>query len=324
MTAAKKVSDLHAKKKAELPPKEETGAQRMARERAISISERAKAFKADVVVNGLSKLKLDVAQTFDGITAQMLATLDELGLLREELAHKTSELFNTHQIKNEADSLQALLLSHHEQQLAFDVSILDEQKAWDAMKKERDALFKAECDERLKKRAREEEQYAYDNAKKQRDEEARFQGQFIDKMALANAMLEGREKIIAEREQKVDALEKELYSLNTQMSTMTTTHKAELDKAVAMATNSLKRDLTHSHELETNRLNNELALKENQVTQLNNQVYDLKSMNTDLAGKYQEANNKVQQIAERAIDGASKQAVNVQLAQGNNETDRRK
>ena len=83
-------------------------------------------------------------------------------------------------------------------------------------------------------------------------------------------------------------------------------------KEVAIATNALKSNLTHAFELERKDFQNKVEKLETELASKQVRVAELEHRNEELNQKYMASILQVQQIAERAIDGASKQAVVVQ------------
>jgi len=299
-TAKKKAQEVYSKKKATLTT-EETTAAKMQRERVQELLAKAAEKNQETVVKNLAQLKVSITNALDSIGNQLSAEITTLKEVQEAIAAEKTNLELLHGITAEANSLQTLLAAQEEERAHFD----EERQAFHDEMEEAELVAETT-------RKRSEEQYAYDWQKKCRDEVDQHRAKLhADETRLAthyndfNVKLTAREKAVAEKEAEFNALRDQLAKAEENT-------KAQVNQQVAIATSALKRDLTHTHELEKMKLENQLNLKHTEVTTLNAHVQELLKRNQELDAKYKEASDKVQQIAEKAIESASKQAVVVQ------------
>jgi DNA repair exonuclease SbcCD ATPase subunit len=255
------------------------------------------------VVNALSATKIQVTEAFDTIANRIVTELGSLKEIQTAIEAERENLENLYGITAEANSLQNLLSAHQQETETFNRS-RDEQRAkWEEEKKQAQ-----------KDRKWEEEQYSYETRKRRAAEKDAWEEELkAEREGFAKECADRIEEIVA-REKAVFESENEVRTLREQAAKAEETLKAETTKAVAVATNALKKDLTHEHTVKTLELQNTLNLKNSEISQLQTRVAEILKQNTELDAKYKEAMQRVQAIAEKAIDGASQQKVVVQAA----------
>jgi hypothetical protein len=300
--SAKKMSESYNKKLGTLKSMEETGMQRAIREKAQAAVARASSKTQADVVKSLADLKVKTTTAIDSISATLSSEIAALKDVQDAIKAEQATLKSLHDIVAEANSLQALQLANAEERQQHTLMMEQARKDWQA-EKEADVQF----------RARQEEQYKYDTDKRHRAEEDQIAAKRVQDLEVFNASLKTREAAVLQRELDVAAAEVELKTLHEQVAKFEETSKKETQAAVAIATNSLKKDLNHEHTVKTLEFQNTINLKNTEIAQLNNRIAELVKQNQALDTEYKAASSKVQQIAEKAIDGAARQQTFVQM-----------
>lgn len=277
---------------------EETIAKKLHREKAHATVVKASQKTQEGVVKSLSTLKLTLTSSLDSISNQLSTEIENLKEVQAAIAFEHENLKNLHDITAEADTLQQLRLTQTEAKALFMQDMQALRDGW-----------KTEQAEQSTQRKREQEQWDYDLKKTRKLEQDKYTDQRAQDELNFQSTLNARMEAVAEKQKMFSAMETELASLRAQVVKFDETLKSEASKAVAIATNSLKKDLTNEHSLKELTLQNQLALKGNELTNATHRIQELMKSNTELDEKYKQASDKVQQIAEKAIEGASKQAV---------------
>lgn len=253
------------------------------------------------VVKSLAGLKVQVSAALDTIANSVSAELQALKETQEAVAVEKAKLKELYGMDAELETLETL-----------QEKIGQHKKFWAEEKQETERL-----------RAREEEEYRYNLKKEHQQQRDAFEAELDELSAQKNAELDAREANLKIREEHLQNAALDCAKLKNDWSAREEAHKKELQAAVAVATNSLKKDLTHQHELEKLKLENELSSVKSQVSSLQERVAELVKTNSELDAKYKDATTKVQQIAEKAIEGASKQSIVVQPAASEPSVNRR-
>ena len=309
-----KVSEAYNKSKTAVKGKyEETGVSRLARERAAAAVARASQKTQEGVVKGLATLKVQTAGALDALSNQIASELATLSDVQEAIKAEETRLKAIHDITVEADALQALQLANQEERDAFELEKTTARKQWEDDRKLT-----------LVTRQRNEEQYLYDLNKRHKEEEDKIlearlqrQHQFDTDLAQQTAQLKAREAAVAAQEAEIKALREQVAAFPEQL-------KKEVSREVAIVSNSLKRDHTHETALAKLTSDNLLNLKTTEVTQLTKRVEELVNQNKALDQQYKDSSSKVQQIAEKAIEGASRQQTVLQVAGNDGSGDQRR
>lgn len=298
-----KASTAYAKAKAALEngAAEDTPSKRQARERSKTVIANSSKKSPESVIKSLAEIKLSTQETIDSISNQIAAELTALKEVQEAVAAEQENLKALHRIAAEANTLEALLLAQDEQRQKWTLEV--------EQKRKEDAEYNADL---AKRRKWEQEQYSYETNKRRKAEEDQWQEQMTAQRAKFQEALDMDREALETRATELKKSEDELSRLRADAAKFDERLDVEVKKNVAIATNSLKKDLTHEHALAKLALENQLSLKNSELEASKGRVVELVKLNTELEAKYREASDKVQKIAERAIDGASKQAVVVQ------------
>jgi hypothetical protein len=311
-TLSSQTSESYKRGKA-LVQSNETGAKKVGRERAKLVIEKATQKSQEQVVKSLAGLKLSVTEALDSISAQMTGELKTLKEVQEAIEAENTRLNELHQIVAEADSLQGLLLAQKTQRESFETEMTTLRQKWAEEKVQHQ-----------KDRQRDEDTYTYDLTRRRKveaDQHAEAQKAEREKF---DADLETRGDALDVREKALLEKELELTTLRAQVKANDETLKKEVSREVAIATNSLKKDLNHEHALVKLNLENQLSQSKLENSQLQKRIEELLTANKLLDTEYKAASSKVQQIAERAIDGASQRQTVVNVPSQEQNDSRRK
>jgi high-affinity K+ transport system ATPase subunit B len=199
---ARKVSAVYNAKKKTAAAIEETGADKLRRERVTALVTKAAEKSQKTVVESLSTLKVQITESLDTIGNQLSTELQTLKEVQEAIGAEKETLKSLHDITAEANALETLLSSQEEEKSAFD-RVMDETRArWEEERMERE-----------KGRKRNEEQYLYDlSVRRQKDHDEwtmkrrADDNTFNEEWATKFAELQSREVVIVTKEQEFNDL----------------------------------------------------------------------------------------------------------------------
>ncbi|MGA1875645.1 MAG: hypothetical protein ACMUIA_08550 [bacterium] len=291
----------------------------------------ASQLSSERIIKGLADIKLEIGKSMDTLEEKLLAQYKNLSELQQALDIEKRELEEVHEIKVNADSLAALLAAQKEKKADFEAEMEQkrndfesemsekrlqwkkEQESFELAKKDREAQLK-------KERSREEEEYSYNlqlKRKKERDAyeagKAALEKELADKKAVVEKELADKkatmEKDLAERESVIKTKEKELTELRAQVDAF----PRQLEKAVKDTEKAVMEGLEikykHEAELAARVIEGERKLHEQTAASLEAKIKDLEEQIRQSTQRANEAGKQVQNIALKAIEGASTQRV---------------
>lgn len=291
---------------------EDTQAKKVQRERANAILAKASTKTQESVLQNIAALKNTLTNSLDTITNQVNEQLASLKEVQDAVVLQQDNLKQLHDIEVQATTLEDLRVKQCQEKETFEQEMAETRANWDA-----------ESEDVIQSRTREQDDYNYNLAKCRKLEKDKYDGERKASQELHDRKIQ---EVYTEMETRRSALlasENELKTLRDQAATFADTLKKETDKAVAIATNSVKKDLTNDNNIARMELQNKLSLKESELTNAMSRITELQKQNTELDAKYKSATDKVQQIAEKAIEGASKQGVVVNTATDNTDARRK-
>jgi hypothetical protein len=273
---------------------------------------------ADGIVKGLADLKISIVKSLEEIEEKLLSSHKKFNLLQQAIDLQKKDLGDIHDIKINADSLTALLLTQKEKsenfekemktcQQIFDQDMVHKRAAWKKEQDEFELLQKERETQSKKSRQREEEEYAYQRdllRQKQLDQYTTEKQQLEKELITQRVSLE---KEFKEREEKIAAHEQEFKILQEKAERFPT----ELQKAVQEIEKTVTERLRFKYDYESKLAQKEVEgdrkLYQQMVAALEAKVAHLESQSKHLSDKTNQANLQVQDIAIKAIEGASRQ-----------------
>jgi hypothetical protein len=305
------VRQLEEKRGAELQP--EKRLQEKRDEEAVAA---ASELAPDSVERALGNLKVDIGQNLAQIAERMASEVTRFKAVQKAVEAKEHELRELYDIDKAAASLAALIETQNQKRRAFETELAAQKEElareiettrddWEKEKKghelevrERDAVEK-------KAREREKEEFAY---LFKREQQAARDKLNDEKAALEREILTKRESVakeLTEREKAVAAQEKELAELRQRVMAFPKELESAVDRAVKEVTERLKTDAKSREELLRKEFEGDRNVSAARNEALEKVCKDLSDQNAKLAKQLEAAYQKVQEIAEKAIEGSS-------------------
>ena len=277
----------------------------MARARETEIRESVRGISVDGVVQRLSSIGLEISKSLADLSEKLVQEVDQLARVREAVALETKELERLHKIDVAATALDQLIQDHRTQQAQLEAEIAAQREAWETEEQERAAAEKEYEDSLKKQRQREMEEFEYKKALERKkaqdkyDEEIRL----LDKKNKEKQ--ETLEKSWLQRETSIKEKEEEWARLKKEVDEFPTRLKREIDKVVADAVKSAEDKLQQQMVLIKKDGETEKRVAELQIQSLQNTLARQTAEVDVLHKQLDEAKRQVQDIAVKAIEGAS-------------------
>jgi hypothetical protein len=280
------------------------------------IVKQASEYSVERIVNNIGSAKIEIISALDKISEKLTAEYKKLEMLQKACELESNYLKDVYDIKVEADTLSALLLTQKEKKLSFELEIEKkqnefdeeisrkkfqwklEQESYENQRKERDAQLK-------KEREREEDEYNYNlqlRRKKEVDEynerKSKLEKELVDMRVEAEKDLSQRELIVASREKEFAELKLKLEQFPGELQkAVTVTEKAVLEK--------VEFKYKHQSELSQKEIEGERNLNKQKILSLENKIEEQAELIKQLTQKVNDSGQQVQTIAIKAIEATA-------------------
>lgn len=271
--------------------RKESTALRQELEKKQLLLQRAESVTQSGATLNLKQIRQTLNTQLDDLERDLSEEQQNYESLRQGVSLLQGELKALHQIKAEAESLEALIITNRQakEKLEKDIEI-------------RRLNLEAEIKETQTNWAREQEAFAYDLKLKRRNEQDAYNEQ---KAKLEKELAERKtafEKNITEREQAIAAQEEELQRLrkeNEGFEGRLTTAVQQAEKAV---NERLSREFEYQQKITIKDLEAELKLREQMIQSLESKVKEQQETIVSLSSKTDLAGQQVKDIALKAIE----------------------
>jgi colicin import membrane protein len=276
-----------------------------ARARDTEVRQAVDGVTAEAVVQKISALSLEVTRAMAGLATQISEEVQRLETVREAVALERGEIEKLHKIDIAATTLDQLVQDYarRKEQLEFEIS--SQRTAWEEERRQAEREQKEQEDLLKKQRQRETEEYEYKKSLERKkaqdkyDEERKLvERQNQEKQEALEKSWQQREAALKEKEDEWARWRKESEEFPQRI-------KQESERAVGEAVRAAQQRydqqvLLLKKENESDKRLAELQIKTLQDT-LTRQTAQTEALEKQLA----EAKQQVQEIAVRAIEGAS-------------------
>lgn len=279
---------------------------------------------ADGVIEETNKLKQEIGEMLNKLTDRLAAEVNKFDQVQLAIEIKERELKEIYEIEKAAATLAALIESQRQERLRFEEEMAGKQASltqeieatklqWQKEKADHEAQIKEQQEQEAKdrKRQKEEYQYAFEREKqlardKFEDERAKLQA---EKQILENqmkALKEQTEKELGEREKQLSGREKELESLQAQVAEFPQKLQAAVAKAVEESTKRIELETKYQKDLLQKEFEGQRNVLTARIQSLEKTVKEQNEQIARLSTQQDAAYQKIQDVAVKAIEGASK------------------
>lgn len=280
---------------------------------------------ADGVLLKINQLKQEMVKTLAELGDKLGAEVARYEQVQQAIEIKQKELKEIFEIDRSAGTLAALIEAQHHEKEQFERQMAEEQERlsqeiasireqWRREKADRDAEVKEQQAIEAKRRKREEEEYRYAFEREQQltrnkfeDEKAKLLAQKSEIEKQMQTLKEQTEKELAEREKRIAEREQEFASLQGQVEAF----PKRLDDAVAGAvkdtTERIQREAKYQQDLLQKDFEGQKNVLTSRIQSLEKAVKEQTEQLAKLSQQQEGAYQKIQDVAVKAIEGASKQ-----------------
>lgn len=259
----------------------------------------------DFLLVSLTNTGIEISRQLSQVGEKLKASMDALNATNLLVTEAEERLQRTHDLDALQTSIDEMIAEYDRKKAELDSRIEAETKAYDLSVADRAARWTAEDAERRTARKREDDTYTYNlQMQRQKDEDA-YQRGLVERMRSEEVARARRISELEAREAVIRGAEKELADLRAQVAAMPDQLKKEKDAAIAIACNSLKKDLAHEAALNEARLKAEIASLQLKISMMDQQLKVEMGDKAALKAEAQQLREQVQTIATKALDSAS-------------------
>ncbi len=264
----------------------------------------------------IGALKADIGKLLADISDRMADESARFRNIQIAVQSKERELQELYGIERTAVSLAALIEAQNLKRTEFEAQIAREREAlgeemgflrgeWEAEKKSHDAEIKERDASEKKVRDREREDFAYNFKREQQSIKDKLNDEKITLEKEIKLKRESADKELVEREKAIAEREKELLDLRNKAAAFPKELESTVSQAVKETGDRLKLEAKNREDLlrkESEGERNVLTAKNESFEKTNK---DLIAANSKLGQQLEAAYQKVQDIAEKTVDGIS-------------------
>jgi len=281
-----------------------------------SVVERASNYTVESIIKGLANLNIYVGKALNDLSRELTTEAGKLAEIRDAMAIESKNLEELHDIHLAADTLAGLIKDHQEKKATFESERAEAEQEYNFQmaekkfewKKEQEAYAAALKDNetRVKKeREREREEYEYSLALARKKEIDAYEAK---KIALTKALEDERsmqERELRDREAAIKTQEAEIAELRARASGFPAELTAAVERAENEATSRAESRARQEAQLLAKEVEGDNRVALLKIAALEDVVAKQAAHIEALTKKLDEANAKVEEIAVRAIEGAS-------------------
>lgn len=313
------LEQLRQKEKAQLKPEKTLQAKK-----ETEVLTTVKDISADKVSRDINQLRSEVNGMLSELGEKLAGEVGRFETTQKAITIKERELKEIYEIERSTGTLAALIESQHQKTESFEAEMVAKKEALtreiETLRKQgekdkaaRQAEAKEWQQQQAKDRKREEEEYryAFDREKqlardKFEDEKARL---LAEKEAIAEqtrTLKERTEKELQEREQRLVEREGQLDSLQAQVDAFPKQLEAAVAKVTKETTERVQLEAKYRQDLMQKEFDGEKNVLTSRIQSLEKSLREQSEQLSRLGQQQEAAYQKVQDVAVKAIEGASR------------------
>lgn len=276
-----------------------------ARARDAEVRQAGAAVTVEAVVQGIADLSLQVSKALGDVSARLVAEVERLTTLREAAAIEQRELERLHKIDIVATSIGQLLQDQAAKKQALEAQMATERAAWDAETAERERAGREDEESLKKQRQREADDYEYRKVLERKKAQDKYDEEQRLRDRQNREKQEALEKSWQEREAALKAREDEVAQLRKDADTFPKRLAQEVERAVNEARRQADQQFEQRLLIASKDADADKRVAELRVKTLEETVAHQTEQLAALQKQVDEAKQQVQEIALKAIEGAS-------------------
>jgi hypothetical protein len=259
----------------------------------------------ETVVQRISELGLDVSKALNNLSGQLASEVSRLIAVREAIEVEKKDLERLHQIEIAASALDQMVQDYGRQKSELEQEIAGQREAWEEETRTAERDRKEQEESLRKQRQREIEDYEYKKILERKKAQDKYEEDLRltekknqEKQEALDKSWQQREAALRDREDEVAKLRKEAEQFPERL-------KVEVERAASEATRLTESRLQQQVASLQKDADVEKRMADLRVKTLEGTVEQLTAQITSLQKQLDEAKKQVQDIAVKAIEGAS-------------------
>jgi colicin import membrane protein len=280
-------------------------AEESARVRGGEIREAVDGITVEGVVQTISGLGVEISKSLANISGKLVQEVERLSTVREAVDLERTELERLHKIDVAATALDQMVQDYAREKERLEAEIATQRAAWEEESRSTERERKEQEESLKKARLREIEEYEY----KKNLERKKAQDKYDEDQRLQEKKNKERqealEKSWQQREAALKEQEQELLRLRKEAQEFPEAVKTEADKAAVLAAKAAEQKFEQEIVLLKKEAETETRLASLQVKTLEETIARQTAQIAALQKQVDDAKQQVQDIAVKAIEGAS-------------------
>ena len=281
-----------------------------------TVVEKADKLSEGNVTEMIGSLKLETIRTLNSVSEKLEEEISRYDDICAAIKVKEGDLKEIYEIEKSAYTLSALIEAQSQRRKDFEIEMAEKKdilekditqtrESWEIERKQKETEIKEKEAELKTRLTREKEEFEY-NFKREKqlardkyaDEKENLEKELKTKKEEFEKEYSAREKAVSERE-------KEYEELKAKASEFPAELEASVNKAVEENETQLKKEYESKISLLEKEFAGEKNVLSSKIEMLEKSNAEQEKKITELSAKLEKAYQKVQEVAEKAIDGAS-------------------
>jgi colicin import membrane protein len=280
-------------------------AEELSKANELEVRQAVEGITMEDVVRRISDLGIEISKALAGLSDKLVGEVNVLASAREAVALEQRELERLHKIDVAATALDQLVQDYGLQRKDLEEQIAAQRAAWEDERRQSERERKEQEENLRKQRQRDIEDYEY----KKSLERKKAQDQYDEEMKALERQnrekQEAMEKSWQQREAALKEREEEFARLKKESEEFPATLKRESERAASQATRAAQEKYERELASLKKESESDKRLGELQVKTLQEEIARQAAHVLALQKQADEAKQQVQEIAVRAIEGAS-------------------
>lgn len=312
-TTKKALGDVIARESArdDLDPK----AKQIAAARKAKVQRDTAEASAEKAAAKIAAVNVDISKAFANIQNETNTAIAELNTIREAIAVAKEELEDLHGKDIAASSIAELVDSFEKKKTELELELASKKASIKDSIEAQEIVWQRDQEDKERIRTKADDDYTYNLGLKRRREDDQRQ-ETLRRQDLENKLNQEKlERIWSAREEELLSKKEEFDRLRAEVELFPAKIKSEVDAKVSIATNSLKKDLNHTSQLREMEFNSQISKLDSDVNHLSSKNTEKDDQISKLQNSLSNAEEKVQQLAVKALEAQSGQEALKQVQQ---------
>ncbi|MFB3828294.1 MAG: hypothetical protein ACE15B_16115 [Bryobacteraceae bacterium] len=280
-------------------------ADELARLKESEIRQAAEGVTVDGTVEQISKLGLEISRALGGISEKLVEEVNRLTMLRAAVELERKELERLHKIDVAATALDQLVQEYAQRKERLEAEITAQRSAWETAVQNAERERKEQEDALKKQRQRDIDEYEYKKNLERKRAQDKYDEDVRQQEKKNQERQETLEKNWAQREAALREAEEELQRLRKEVAEYPARLEREIARAATQAAKEARQQAEQQAQLVQKDAESDRRVAEFRIKTLEELNARQAAQIADVQKQLDEAKKQVQEIAVRAIDGAS-------------------